>query len=281
MRYLLTIFLSVFLFSANAQEFQLLSQKDSAAVQFAHINAINESATYSDDMGFFSIETDSVIITHINYKDTLISLNNLSANKIYLKPNPILLKEVQVQTNKKVVDSEFSIYPVDKYKTDFLALNMSSFEFAMVFDLKNYDQAQLSKVKIPVKLGKDHPLIKLNVYELADNGRPSNLISSRVIKEYFTRRNQIIEVDFIQDRIIITRDESIAISIELVGYQMDDEISFKQYDKSKNALRIAMRLGNNEGFMRDKNQFMNWNMLNYKEDSSFEPAFVIGFTELK
>lgn len=81
MKYLLSIFLSVAFLSTHAQQFKLLNQKDKLPVQFAHINAINGSGTYSNEMGFFLIEGDSVVITHINYKDTLISLRNLSVNK--------------------------------------------------------------------------------------------------------------------------------------------------------------------------------------------------------
>ncbi|WNB17557.1 hypothetical protein [Marivirga arenosa] len=86
--------------------------------------------------------------------------------------------------NKTVDDSQISIYPEGKYKTTFMVLSMSSFELGMVVELKEFNQVQLTNVKIPVKLGKHPPLIKINVYELADNGRPSNLITSRTNKVY-------------------------------------------------------------------------------------------------
>jgi hypothetical protein len=236
-------------YSVNAQQFKLLNQKDHLPVQFAHINAINGSGTYSDQIGDFSIEADSIIITHINYEDTLILLSDLSEKIIYLKPSRILLDEVQVSGNKKLDDSQKSIFPEGRFKTSFMALNMSSFEIGMVVKLKDLKHTQLTNVKIPVKLGKHPPLIKINVYELADNGRPSKLIASKLLKEFSENRKQIIETDFLAEEIILSKNDPIVIAIELVGYQIDNEISFQQYKRSSEALRIEMRLQNNKGFM--------------------------------
>jgi hypothetical protein len=268
-------------YSANAQQFKLKNQKDNLPIQFAHINAINGSGTYSDQKGIFSIGADSVIITHINYKDTLILLSDLSENIIYLKPSQILLEEVKVSGNKKVDDSQISIYPEEKYKTTYMAINMSSFELGMVVKLKEFNQAQLTNVKIPVKLGKHPPLIKINVYELADNGRPSELIASKVFKDFSEKRKQLIETDFTSEEIRLSKNESIAISIELVGYQIDNEVSFQRYKRSIEALRIEMRLGNGEGVMRNKNQMMNWNKLTYEDNTPIEPAFEIEITDVE
>jgi hypothetical protein len=118
-----------------------------------------------------------------------------------------------------------------------------------VVKLKDLKHTQLTNVKIPVKLGKHPPLIKINVYELADNGRPSKLIASKLLKEFSENRKQIIETDFLAEEIILSKNDPIVIAIELVGYQIDNEISFQQYKRSSEALRIEMRLQNNKGFM--------------------------------
>lgn len=277
MKYLLTLLLFVILLSANAQQFKLVNQKDHLPVQFAHVNAINGSGTYSDEKGIFSIEADSVIFTHINYKDTLILLSDLSENIIYLKPSPILLEEVKVSGNKTVDDSQISIYPIGKYKTTYMALNMSSFELGMLVKLKEFNQTQLTNVKIPIKLGKHPPLIKINVYDLADNGRPSELLASKALKDFSKKRKQLINTDFTSEEIIFSKNDPIVLAIELVGYQIDDKLSFQQYKRSIDALRIEMRMGNNKGFMRNKNQMMHWNILSYEENTAFEPAFELEF----
>jgi hypothetical protein len=42
-----------------------------------------------------------------------------------------------------------------------------------------------------------------------------------------------------------------------------------------------MRLQNNKGFMWNKNQMMNWNILSYEGSVPFEPAFKIGITDVE
>jgi hypothetical protein len=106
------------------------------------------------------------------------------------------------------------------------------------------------------------------------------LIASRIIKEYARKRKKDIETDFSTEEIRLSRNESIAISIELVGYQINNELSLQRYKRSVEALRTEMRLGNNVCFMRNKNQLMNWNALTYEGNTPFEPAFVIGIADI-
>ncbi|WKK79325.1 hypothetical protein [Marivirga arenosa] len=79
------------------------------------------------------------------------------------------------------------------------------------------------------------------------------------------------------EKIIFSKNDPIVIAIELVGYQIDNEISFQQYKQSSQALRIEMRLGNNKGFIRNKKQMVNWNILSYEENTAFEPAYELEF----
>lgn len=262
------------------QEYQLLSSQDSSAISYAHVFNDKNIGTYSDGIGKFSIDGNFITISHINYGNTLINLNQFEGNVLYLKPVDILLDEINIVFNQEI-QFELIKKPTSKFNTYYNYLNISSLEMSMVFKNQELVDYQLKNLHLPIKLGKDFPILKINIFDVSNEDKPLEQLASHVVKSLRSKSKQDIEIDVTNWNIALASGTSIAISVELIGYEVENNLSFNEYRNFKDALAIKMRKNHNLGFIRNKNHSLNWGAIKFPGEIPAEPAFELGLISLE
>lgn len=95
------------IYQINAQDnfcYKILSQNDSIEIKDAAITLQNGKVHFSNDLGLFCFKKkyDSILISHINYKNKYFFINTLNnSNKLYLEEKKGELEEVIIVNKKR------------------------------------------------------------------------------------------------------------------------------------------------------------------------------------
>ena len=236
---------------ASSQNFSLKNLNDSSSIEYAHVKYLNSiGGTYSDNNGNFEVpnSVDSILISNISFRDTIISVNKLDKNEIYLKENINILN--------RVVVTPLSEKRKEKQKTYYLWLNISSYEIGTSITTDLHDVI-LKRFSFPIKYGADKTIIRLNIYSI-DNKTdlPNNLMFSYLIKDRFEK---VLTIDLVKDHVTVKKDQPIFVSFELIGYLQDSKLSFEKYKKIKDSFGIQMiETSNSISLVRVKNSNGKW-----------------------
>lgn len=237
-----TLLILFFLISSfvSAQKFCLKDKITNEKIQYAHIAFSNNGkGTYSDSDGFFELKenVDSLYITHIGFRDTIISTKNLS-KVIYLNSSENQLKSIEVSSTNK--SKRFDFLLRKKAKVPF---NLPSIEIGTTSLSKDYQNWNfIREIRIPIKLGKDTPILRVNIYRFdSETMKPSLPIWSALVKEENYKKNEIIFEDLLLD---IQNEEAIFASLDIVSYDVNNvnaPIHVSPYSNSRDAMKIWLR----------------------------------------
>ncbi|MCH8517521.1 MAG: carboxypeptidase-like regulatory domain-containing protein [Cyclobacteriaceae bacterium] len=250
------IFILGFFFSSrlSAQEFSIIDKISGEAIQYAHILFVkSEYGTYSDLEGKFSIpidiSTDSVVITHINYKDTIIASKQM--NKIItLNPRDTFLNEVKII-------AKAPSKPLLKRKSSWCYLNIPSFEIGLPIQNNSDKDQYLSAISIPIKGGIDSAIIAMNVYCYSSEEISS--ISEMLRSKSFVVAKGKQNIELVLDQpILIPPKKALFFSFELMGYLTEATPNFKEYDHHKQAIAFQTTREHTDVRIRIKNKSHLW-----------------------
>jgi len=224
--------------SVFAQKFYLKDKLTNEEVEYAHIAFSNNGkGIYSDEIGFFELKavTDSIYITHIGFRDTIISTRNLPTI-IYLTTSENQLKSIEVSSTRQAKRFTFR----KETKTSF---NVCAIEIGTTFSKKDNEKWNfIREIRIPIKLGKDVPIIRVNVYEFDfETMKPTLPIWSLLVKEENYKKNEIVLEGLFLD---LEDKEALFISLDIVSYNINDinaPIHIPPYSNSNDAIEIWLR----------------------------------------
>ncbi len=244
--------------SSKSQVFCLKSSTTGSSIDYAHISFLDSNkGTYSDENGCFNVkeEIDSVLISHISFEDTILVMRELPSI-IYLNTKENQLTNIVISAKRKGYSKKKKLLLPKNKENNYL--NIPSFEIGRALKKTGNDKwIFINKIYFPLKIGKDIPLLKVNLYTFnTDTNRPDSLIWSDVMKDKNYKKNIAILDDLSID---ISNYNDLFVSIELIGYIQNDKNIFTPYSNSKNALRIYMIKGNkNKTYIRNKNIERKW-----------------------
>lgn len=139
-------------YSQNIQTIKLLSEKDSNAVEYAHILLDEKLVTYSDESGNFKIDLNTkfniLAIKHLSYQTKEITKNDLKdITKFLLLEKENLLEEVIISSKKR--SKKRLLLPEKSFKEFFM--NGLDVSFPNNFIIAVYVPNEFKKVKYDIK----------------------------------------------------------------------------------------------------------------------------------
>lgn len=180
--------------SLKSQVFCLKSSTTGSSIDYAHISFLGSSeGTYSDEYGCFDLkeEVDSLFISHISFEDTVLCVKELSS-VIYLKTKENQLTSIIISAKRKNFPKKHKLSLPKKKENNYL--NIPSFEIGKILEKTNNDKwIFIDKIYFPLKVGKDTPLLKVNLYNFNnDTNRPNALIWSIMLEEENYKKNIVL-----------------------------------------------------------------------------------------
>jgi len=189
----------------------ILDKQTNDPLTYATVGALGfQYGCYADTLGLFTLyyknENDSLKISYLGYKDIYTTVHNIKNDtKIFLEPNPALLKEVVVTPSKhkpKVMRIGFfskryygvrcTSYPLNLHATfipfpkDGKIVFIKSIKFAYEIVSKNYP-------------------LRVKILKVNENGEPSDgiLTENIVFGKYKPFKKHVADIDVSKNNIIM------------------------------------------------------------------------------
>ena len=241
----ITFILLLLILTSNslfAQKIYLKDKSTNESIPYAHIAFSNNGkGTHSNEEGCFELKdnVDSLYITHISFRDTVISTENLP-NVLYLNQSENQLKSIDIRSSKKSKNNRDSFTPERDSKSHF---NVTSFEIGTTFLKKEYKNWNFIKeVRIPITLGKDFPILRINIYKYdIEKKIPYLPIWSALVREKDYKKNEIILEGLFLD---IKNEDNLFVSLDLISHDVNEtnlSIDIPPYSNYKDALEVWIR----------------------------------------
>lgn len=136
----------------NIETFNLLSERDSTVIEYAHIFLDERLVAYSDESGNFKIDLNQsfniITIKHLSYQTKKITKNELKQfNTLYMREKENLLEDVVISNKKKL--KKHVLLPEKRIKEFFM--NGTDVRFPNNFIIAVYVPNEFKKVEYNIK----------------------------------------------------------------------------------------------------------------------------------
>lgn len=192
-------------------------------IPFAKVSFGNNNGVYTDSNGFFEIkktENDTIVLTHSSFNKCSISINEIK-DTIILTPCEIILKEINVSNNKKVIkyidfpkkNGDFGSWPVSP-KSEIISLLIPSGENINSI-IKNFTLGFVKRKEKEANIV-TQTAIRINIYSADRNQNVSELIFSSEVFKINPNKKEKFELD-VENEYIEFVENGIFIGLEVIG----------------------------------------------------------------
>ncbi len=209
------------LFGQPTSKILILDKKTYQPLSYSTVRIKNKNVgVYADENGLVDLAlnlNDTLLVSHIGYRNTSISTLSLKKNDtIFLIEEILPLTEISIK-NLKPFDEPITIGSINE-KPEIRSGSMIAAEFATRFLLtKKSRYNRLLKIVIPLSKGNGDNKIRLHIYDVNEDLTPGDeLLTQDIIIDYSKNSRKLLEVD-IRDMNIIDTSTYIFVGLEWIG----------------------------------------------------------------
>lgn len=193
----------------------IIDSETKKPIEFVNIGILNKNqGTITNPKGEFNLtlpkeyETDSIIISHINYYPVKILAKSFKKQTIFLNPKTTELSEVVV-SNKKIKNRKIGVKSYNRLlSTRVTSKSTDIIELAQLINIPS-EEVKVKAVNFNIRKWSevDGVKVRINFYKNVDNAPSEKIISKNIIQEIPTEReSDWIRIDLNKNDIYIKQD---------------------------------------------------------------------------